>query len=185
MDDGVRLFEVVVRDTGLRSFVPPCFCYSIIASNGTVLGSASDIEVPFGLDVSDLVENRKCINGRISHYDVGGGGQRGIRVIVEKVAEKNEIADPLGIFNKVHPNDSIVCCTRLFNAQWGGERWNYTGETFGHAKHPVVAPGNVGEIAGHQKAAEVVERKRSAQLLVDNGMSRDMLLLIVLHYSAP
>jgi len=71
MEDGERLESVRVFDNGVRSFVPPCFCFEILSKHGEKIGIVSKLEiVEVDLAEKDVTNGRIYVSGFIRSYSV-------------------------------------------------------------------------------------------------------------------
>jgi hypothetical protein len=73
-------FPVEVRDNGVRSFIPPCFCFELRDASGNVVATVSEVvlEVPGQAEqvrdfdaVGFLDRNGLLALGNISEYNAG------------------------------------------------------------------------------------------------------------------
>lgn len=73
MEDGEQVWNVRIRDNGIRTFVPPCYCYELVAADSTVVGVVSKIDLfPIlslsGLTIEKIIAGRLKVSGIVSRY---------------------------------------------------------------------------------------------------------------------
>jgi hypothetical protein len=86
------LVNVTFRDNGIRSFIPPCFCFDVVDSNGSIVATVSQIEVGFGDLIecgypdngkySDVAYGRRTVSGHLIEYHTQPTGAAGRRFVL-------------------------------------------------------------------------------------------------------
>lgn len=90
MGDGKIIGPFRIVDNGIRTFVPPCFCFDLVAKNDDKLATVSAIDASvFSIkkadDFSFASENRSAFfSGYIEEYAVPGpgSGQQGLKIVL-------------------------------------------------------------------------------------------------------
>lgn len=89
---------VVLRDNGVRSFIPPCFCWELINASGHVVATVSDVE--YGIqnlgeaDINptkaEILEGKVKVVGILQNYSVlsaANVSENGVRFLIKEIIE--------------------------------------------------------------------------------------------------
>jgi hypothetical protein len=79
---------ITVRDNGVRSFVPPNYCFELVDSQGNVVDVVSEVVIEESGEknfdaISLLLNSDDFVTGYVEDYDPQSpSGQQGLRLVV-------------------------------------------------------------------------------------------------------
>ena len=86
---------VRIHDNGIRSFVPPCFCWDVVQQNGEKNITVSDVVLSESLlataksveeALKGVLEARTTVDGFTESYEIPKSSQDGVRFVITKLA---------------------------------------------------------------------------------------------------
>lgn len=94
MSHPVRVKNVKIVDNGLRSFVPPCFCFDLHAETEVIdtvsqiaLPSSELLECGFSRANEGHFDPSNYHSGVIEHYEAGPRGEQGKRFVITETVQ--------------------------------------------------------------------------------------------------
>jgi hypothetical protein len=82
-----------IQDNGLRCFVPPCFSWNVLNTNGQLIAQVSDVDLSHLQTTSDIQELQACLTNEGLHvrgYTVPLVESDGVRQAIKFIVESLE-----------------------------------------------------------------------------------------------
>jgi hypothetical protein len=82
-----------IQDNGLRCFVPPCFSWNVLNTNGQLIAQVSDVDFSHLQSTSDIQELQECLINEglyVRGYTVPLVESDGVRQAIKFIVESLE-----------------------------------------------------------------------------------------------
>ena len=77
-----KVYNVRVFDNGLRSFLPPCFCYQLYGADNAKQATVSEVLFPNqDVTLQDCIKCALPVSGQLVEYDCQASRTKGLRLI--------------------------------------------------------------------------------------------------------